>query len=154
MREYNQAFVMHATQNILHPTDFSPVSQAAFQVACAIAKANGGHLIVLHVQNMDGAIVTEFGRPPPDSGERAEARRQLEKVKSSPPMNIERVLNQGDPASQILAVARNAKCDLIVMGTHGHSPLRDLLMGSVATEVFRHAPCPVLTFRPRGAMSV
>ena len=53
----------------------------------------------------------------------------------------------GKPAEEILRVARDEKVDLIVMGTHGRTGLRHLLLGSVAEEVTRHAPCPVFTVR-------
>ncbi|MGH7802777.1 MAG: universal stress protein [Candidatus Binatia bacterium] len=48
---------------------------------------------------------------------------------------------------EILKAAKNGKVDLIAMGTHGRTGLRQLLMGSVAEAVVRQAPCPVLTLR-------
>jgi nucleotide-binding universal stress UspA family protein len=56
-------------------------------------------------------------------------------------------LVRGDPAAEIVRLARKAKCDLIVMGSHGRTGLQRLLMGSVAEEVARNAHCPVLTVR-------
>jgi nucleotide-binding universal stress UspA family protein len=50
----------------------------------------------------------------------------------------------GDPASQIVAAAGQHGCDLIVMGTHGHSALGTLFMGSVAMRVIADSPVPVL----------
>jgi nucleotide-binding universal stress UspA family protein len=44
-------------------------------------------------------------------------------------------------------VAEEGGCDLIVMGTHGRTGLRRLVMGSVAEEVLREAPCPVLSVK-------
>ncbi len=54
----------------------------------------------------------------------------------------------GDPAREILRVAAENECDLIVMGTHGRTGLERVLMGSVAEAVSRKAPCPVLTAKP------
>jgi len=51
----------------------------------------------------------------------------------------------GQPADEILRLARKVSCDLIVMGTHGRTGLARLLHGSVAEEVLRKATCPVLT---------
>jgi nucleotide-binding universal stress UspA family protein len=51
------------------------------------------------------------------------------------------------PADVILELARNAKVDLIVMGTHGRRAMERLLIGSVAERVVRAAPCPVVTVR-------
>ena len=62
-------------------------------------------------------------------------------------MNIERVLREGNPAEEIVRLAGERGCDLIVMGTHGRRRLGRLLMGSVAEQVLRRAPCPVLTVK-------
>jgi universal stress protein A len=53
----------------------------------------------------------------------------------------------GDPADTIIRVARERQADLIVMGTHGRTGLRHVLLGSVAEKVVRLAPCPVLICR-------
>ena len=53
----------------------------------------------------------------------------------------------GKPPEEILRVAREEVAELIVMGTHGRTGLRHLLLGSVAEEVMRRAPCPVFTVR-------
>ena len=56
-------------------------------------------------------------------------------------------VHEGDPATQIVRVAQETRCDLIVLGTHGRTGLGRLLMGSVAEQVLRKAPCPVLTVK-------
>jgi nucleotide-binding universal stress UspA family protein len=66
------------------------------------------------------------------------------------PVPLECKVGVGKPAEEILRVAREGGIDLIVMGTHGHTGLRHLLLGSVAEEVTRHAPCPVFTIRRQG----
>jgi nucleotide-binding universal stress UspA family protein len=53
----------------------------------------------------------------------------------------------GKPAEEILQVARDEAVDLIVMGTHGRTGLRHVLLGSIAETVVRTAPCPVLTVK-------
>jgi nucleotide-binding universal stress UspA family protein len=62
-------------------------------------------------------------------------------------IHVQRLLREGDPAQEILHTAEETKADLIVMGTHGRTGLRRLLMGSVAEVVLRKAPCPVLTVK-------
>jgi len=57
------------------------------------------------------------------------------------------IATTGHAASEILAVARRRKVDMIVMTTHGHSGLRRFFMGSTAEQVVRHAHCPVLSVR-------
>jgi nucleotide-binding universal stress UspA family protein len=60
---------------------------------------------------------------------------------------LEHQLRQGDPANEILRVAQEIPCDIIVLGMHGRTGLGRLLMGSVAEQVVRRAPCPVLTVK-------
>jgi nucleotide-binding universal stress UspA family protein len=58
----------------------------------------------------------------------------------------------GDPAAQVVRHAQDDRCDLIVMGTHGRTGIRRLVMGSVAERVARLAPCPVLIIRDEGGL--
>jgi nucleotide-binding universal stress UspA family protein len=59
----------------------------------------------------------------------------------------EAVVVRGDPGNAIVDYAQEHSGDLIVMGSHGHTGLRHLLMGSVAEHVLRHVSCPVLIVR-------
>jgi nucleotide-binding universal stress UspA family protein len=73
-----------------------------------------------------------------------------EKLRRLEPADVAQVqsfLVRGDPATEIVALARNYPCDVIVMGTHGRTGLGRLLMGSVAEKVVRNAPCPVVTVK-------
>jgi nucleotide-binding universal stress UspA family protein len=58
-------------------------------------------------------------------------------------------VEHGQPASEILRVARETECDLLVLATHGRRGLGRALFGSVAESVVRSATCPVVTVRPR-----
>ena len=53
----------------------------------------------------------------------------------------------GDPATEIVRVAKAERADMIVMSTHGRTGLSRVLMGSVAEKVVRRAPCPVVIFK-------
>jgi nucleotide-binding universal stress UspA family protein len=55
---------------------------------------------------------------------------------------IERVITQGDPAAEIVAEANRRKAGLIIMGSRGHSDLKNLVMGSVSHKVLQLAECP------------
>jgi universal stress protein A len=66
-------------------------------------------------------------------------------LKDPVPTNVQVIV--GRPATEIVRVAREQRVDLIVMGTHGRTGLRHLLLGSVAEEVTRQVPCPVFTVR-------
>jgi universal stress protein A len=54
----------------------------------------------------------------------------------------------GNPADEIVQLARDEEASLIVLGTHGRTGFSRLLMGSVAEVVVRRSPCPVLVYRP------
>ena len=58
------------------------------------------------------------------------------------------VIESGKPSQVIVEVARANQVDMIIMGTHGHSGIPHMMLGSVADKVLRLAPCPVLVVRP------
>ena len=66
---------------------------------------------------------------------------------ASPDLRIIPQVGEGTPFEEIVRFAREKDIDLIVMGTHGHTGLAHLFLGSVAEKVVRRAPCPVLTVR-------
>lgn len=61
-------------------------------------------------------------------------------------------LLSGDPAASIVRYARDQRCDLVVIGTHGRAGIRRVVLGSVAERVVRHAECPVLVIGERGGI--
>jgi nucleotide-binding universal stress UspA family protein len=133
-------------RRILHPTDFSDRSDNAFQVACALARDHNAPLVVLHVVAPRVFYGEGFSSASLGVIERPEAR--LRGVQPfDPAVKMEHQMAEGHPAAEILRVARETGCDLIVMGTHGWKGLGRLLMGSVAEEVVRKATCPVLTVK-------
>jgi nucleotide-binding universal stress UspA family protein len=134
---------------ILHPTDFSEQSAHAFPLACALGRDYGARIVVAHVFTLQtrGSLANGPALIDPLVAE-AELRARLEGVRpSDPSIAVEHCLCVGDPAAEIVALAREAKADLIVMGTHGRAGVGRLLLGSVAEAVLRHAPCPVLTLK-------
>jgi quercetin dioxygenase-like cupin family protein len=87
--------------------------------------------------------------PPPDPLRPAESQESLKgryawPVPPDPKVRVDYRVAEGDAATEILYLAGALKCDLLVMGSHGRTGLSRLLTGSVAEEVFRKAPCPVL----------
>jgi nucleotide-binding universal stress UspA family protein len=57
------------------------------------------------------------------------------------------LIKPGAPAETIVQTAKERDCDLVVMGTHGHGTIADVLIGSTAKWVVRHSPIPVLVIR-------
>jgi universal stress protein A len=134
-------------RTILHPTDFSERSAAAFRLACALARDYDAWLIALHVMPSEVVYAEGVVLPTPQ-GYRLEMLDKLEEMRAEGPgVRIETRLAEGNPAEQINRLAAEVPCDLIVMGTHGRTGLGRLLMGSVAEQVVRKAPCPVLTVK-------
>ncbi|HZZ79706.1 MAG TPA: universal stress protein [Gemmataceae bacterium] len=135
-------------KTILFATDFSPASKIAFDVAAALARDYNARLIALHVVEPVQMGFSEFNAyvgPDEDTGLAMES---LKAYKSpSPRVTIEHRLLEGAAATVITETAAETAADVIVMGTHGRTGFSRLMMGSVAEEVLRHAPCPVLTIR-------
>src|SRR5262249_16819051 len=147
---------MRTVQTILHPSDFSERSQHAFRYACLLARNLGARLIVLHVVPPPAvAVAAELvAYTPPSANYRQEVWDKLHNLRAEESkVQVEHVLEEGDPAWVILHLAATTPCDLIVMGTHGRTGLSRLLMGSVAEEVVRKASCPVLTLKVPSAQT-
>jgi len=128
-------------KRILVPIDFAELSSRAFQVAGSLACEHDAELVVLHVVPLAAVM---YGPPPKNYlDHRLEELSNLRP--SDPKTRVHYLLVEGNPATEILREAREKKCDLIVMGTHGRTGLNRFVMGSVAEEVVRKAPCLVLT---------
>ena len=139
---------MLAIRTVLHPTDFSESSAAAFRLACALVRDYGAKLVVLHAYpapvTLDDAAARRLAGEPEKS-----LTEKLHAIQPNEPGHpVIHLLVEGRPADTILGVAAEVSADLIVMGTHGRFGLLRLLMGSVAEAVMREAPCPVATVRP------
>jgi nucleotide-binding universal stress UspA family protein len=138
-------------RTILHPTDYSELSQSAFRYAVELAQVHGARVIVLHVVDTLGPENVSFGEAA--SQRQPESYRQKlwdELHKLVPPdskVPLEYILGEGDPVTAILEAATEHRCDLIVLGSHGRRGLLRWLEGSVAEEVIRRSNCPVLVVK-------
>ena len=144
-------------KKILYPTDFSEYSLAALPYAVSIARQNDAELYCLHVVDMpqEEYLTTEYMVPlnvphvPEDKVLRT-ARARMKKFVTENLSEIKKVESRvlvGVPFVEIIRYSRDQSIDLIVIGTHGHSALAAMLLGTVAEKVVRKAPCPVLTVR-------
>lgn len=138
-------------KNILVPVDFSDCAPKVIKTAVSIATKFSGHLILLHVappepefigydpgpQSVRDSVAREL------AGEHANLQKFEQDIKS-PGLKTTALVIQGYPVDKILEEAKKVHADLIVMGSHGHGALRNLLVGSVAEGVLRKAACPVL----------
>jgi nucleotide-binding universal stress UspA family protein len=148
---------MITIRQVLVPTDFSAASDTALAYGRALAARFDAQLhIVTVVENffrivgVEGYITDAGGHNKRDS--ESIARALLERAAGGP--DVGRVgtravlLNASTPALAVVDYARQHAVDLIIIGSHGHTGLAHRLMGGVAEEIVRLAPCPVLTVKP------
>jgi nucleotide-binding universal stress UspA family protein len=148
---------MSRLRRILHPTDFSGASGAAFKRAVAMAKADKAQLILLHVLAPPVPIAGEGYIPPNvyedlEASARKYAERKLAALQAKARqagVRATTLLLEGVVHEQIVRAAKSKKTDLIVIGTHGRTGLAKFFLGSVASRVVTAAPCPVMTVRGR-----
>ena len=139
-----------SVKNILYPTDFSPVAEAALPFACDLARMFGSRVTAVHVSTSDAEALI----PPlsfPYQGESTDE--LLEKLMDTlddkfKGVEHELVTGRGEVSDFIANVIKEREIDLVVIGTQGRTGFEKLMLGSVAELVFRQASCPVLTIGP------
>jgi nucleotide-binding universal stress UspA family protein len=141
-----------ALQNILFATDFSSSSDAALPYALAIARAYDSQLYVAHVIRPD-----LFALVPPEESLALQESTQRHAEEQMAGLLISgrlrdvphQVIVRQGPLWEVLSqIVEEHRVDLVVVGTHGRTGARKLLLGSAAEEIFRLAHCPVLTVGP------
>jgi nucleotide-binding universal stress UspA family protein len=146
---------MSRIRRILHPSDFSRASGAAFAKAVEMAKTNRAELLVVHVLTPvipmigDGYVSPKVYQEV-EATARAQAEAQLNRLiakAKAAGVRVKGLLMEGVPHEQITRAARSKRADLVVIGTHGRTGLAKFFLGSVAGRVVSIAPCPVLTVR-------
>ena len=144
--------------HVLVPTDFSPSSIPSFRYAVKWAKVFEAELTLLHVHSLQPGLDIDAGIAQKFLDEqRKVAREELEKLLAEARQEVPKAtmeLMAGLPSECICQTAREKKCDLILMGTHGWTGFNRVLFGSVAERVIQRAPCPVLSIPHREAADV
>lgn len=141
-----------ALNRILVPIDFSECSRKALLYAIPLAKEHGAALTLLYVVPTQYTTYDYGGPNAPllESQAFVAAEKQLRELQPDPAQVSSEVLVRiGSPEQDILEAARETDADLIVLSTHGRTGLRHLVMGSVAEQIVRRAPCPVLVVREK-----
>jgi nucleotide-binding universal stress UspA family protein len=145
---------------ILVPVDYSDCSGAALAFAAGIASVTGAELDVVHVWDRpayvsDAVRVVQQGVAVSlvdlirDNAE-TEMGDFLAKVTIPPGVRLSHRLLSGNPAQRILTELRLHQHQLLVVGTHGRTGVRHLLLGSVAETLVRLSPVPTLTVPATG----
>ncbi len=135
-------------ERILIATDGSRYSDAATTKALEFAKAYGSSLGVVSVVD----VPAEFYAEAPDAVDDLikNARRFVDKVKQKAEgagVKTSTYVREGEAYETMIGLVRDHKMDMMIMGSHGRTGIRRLLMGSVAEQVIGNAPCPVLVAR-------
>lgn len=138
-------------KTILTPVDFSAATRGVLAAAVDLARATGGRILLLHavqppVITTDYGLSIEMMRETLALSEKA-ARKQLahiEKQVSAKGVPVASRLAAGFAAGNILEQAKKTRAAYIVLGSHGHTAVYDLLVGSTTKAVLKKAPCPVV----------
>ena len=146
-----QARTRISLKNILFATDFSPAADAAAPFAIQIARSYGAKLYGVHVNAFDDytAAAPEAWAAMAEAAERQtkeDEQRLNEQLKD---VEHEVVIDEGNIWEVMSILLKQKEIDLIVLGTRGRTGLGKALLGSVAEQILRQAPCPVLTVGPR-----
>lgn len=140
-------------RRIVCPTDFSAPAHKAARYATDLAKSCGAELILLHVVGEIAYPMRSLGTvtafPNLQEELRKRAADELEEARKSlgEGVSIRTEMRDGEIHEQVLDSAKENKADLIVIGTHGHTGIKHMLLGSTAEKVVRLSECPVLTVR-------
>jgi len=131
-------------EHILLAYDGSGHARKAAELAGQLAREQRprASLCVLVVMEAGGGEATDGERLPPGQDLILEAHEIL-----GSGLEIHDELALGQPAEEIIRTAKQRRCDLVVIGTRGRSPLTSLLFGSNSQRVIGHAPCPVMVVR-------
>jgi universal stress protein A len=143
-------------KRILCATDFSDTAEAAWELACELARTHQAELVLVHVfielPVYPEVAVTTIQRVWEE--QRAWVEEQLaDRVEAATKRGLAAryLFRTGTAPEEIAQAATDENADLVVVGTHGRTGINRLVIGSVAERVVRIAPCPVLTVKPRPA---
>jgi nucleotide-binding universal stress UspA family protein len=140
-------------RTILAAVDFSEPSDRALEAAIHLARSFDARLHVIHSFELPIPAVSPYEVAIPvaylEETRNAAAQRLAAAVATAREGGVEAEshLAEGPAASAIVHLAEEVAADLVVVGTHGHTGLKHLVLGSVAERTLRHAPCSVLTVK-------
>jgi len=134
-------------KRILVPTDLSPVSLDAIDYALDLVIPDRTEILIIFViEPIQRAFPPLLIKRQQKAAAEKLARVATKVMKRHP--NCRTEVHFGVPYQVIVGLDRKTRANMIVMSTHGHSTLHDLLIGSVAERVIHRAPCPVLIVPP------
>lgn len=139
-------------KNILYTTDFSNPSRVALPIVAAIARKYGSQIFAAHVwAPLPYSMVPPEALSALEGKEESDAREALNsfmRIKELEGLAVTPILKCGEATRELSRIVHQHHIDLAILSTHGRTGFKRLLMGSVAEELFRSLPCPVLTVGP------
>jgi nucleotide-binding universal stress UspA family protein len=136
-------------RRILVPLEHSPYDVAILDHVQRLARHSGASIVLMHVA--DGFAARNQHQLALRESEEMRLDREYLEARcaelTAAGCQAECVLAGGDPAREIADAAEREACDLIAMSTHGHTGLKDLIYGSVASDVRHRSVIPVLLVR-------
>ena len=145
-----QARTRITVKNILFATDFSPAANAAAPIAIEIAQRYGAKVYGVHVNRFD-----DYTGAAPDAwaamAEAAEKETKEDAGRLNEQLQCiehEVVIGEGNIWEVVSGLIKEKEIDLVVLGTRGRTGLGRAILGSVAEQILRQSPCPVLTVGP------
>ena len=140
-------------RRIVVPIDFSETSAQALPYAAALAEQFGAEIILLHVIEWV-AVPAELGAAPSaiteaDKGSVAKDLLRLRQEALGEDFPGRTIVRAGAPFQEITRAAKEMGADMIILTTRGYTGLQNILLGSTAERVVRHADCPVLVVRKK-----
>jgi nucleotide-binding universal stress UspA family protein len=144
-----------SVKNVLFATDFSATSESALPYATAISRRFGSMLHVVHVLSDASLLLMTGGVDYVSVGTlyedaHSDAQEKIQRITTRlEGIPYRTYVRHGQVWTNLASIVKENAIDLIVVGSHGRTGLEKLLLGSVAEDILRHLPCPVLTVGPK-----
>lgn len=160
-------------KKVLCPVDLSAFSLDGLKLAVKMAESSGAVLDILHVihnpfdeiymgeiTQTDPALIDVYASEPQRRAKILLATEEHSEVLLKQFCHeyvqhygkVRYHIRRGDPFEAILEATEDLLTDLVVLATHGRTGLKRLVIGNVAEKIVRHAPCPVLTIKPKASV--
>jgi len=148
-------------ETILCPTDFSPADENAVLYADELAQRMNSRLVLFHNIYAPAPEVLSYGagpytRPAKDMAHEEAQRKKLEALKNTlensdwgMPVQYDTKLRYGLTKETIPQIVREEHVDLVAIGHEGTEGLKEIFVGSVAADIIKNSPCPVLIIPPK-----
>lgn len=144
-------------KKILVPVDFSESSHKALTYGVSLSDNYGAELHLFNAIDdrlYDDNLFMLYAEQEVRETRQKVTNEHLDKLlaevkKTHPNLNTIKIIRMGIAFIEIIKYAQEEEIDLIIMGSHGHTGISHLLIGSTTEKVVRKAPCPVLTVRPK-----